>query len=167
MLEPRLYVGTYGKYVNGSILGKWMSLSDYSDYDEFLTACRELHSDEADPELMYQDFENFPAKYYSESGLDPEFWVWNNLDEHEQEIVKVYLDHVDDSAQIDYILDSYGGCYESPEDWAIQFLEDTCADIPENLRNYIDYEAYARDASYDGMSFVETGYKNCHVFYPH
>lgn len=29
--EARVYVGTYNKYNNGSLFGKWLDLSDYSD----------------------------------------------------------------------------------------------------------------------------------------
>lgn len=52
-----IYCGTYAKYNNGSLFGKWLNLSDYSDYDELLTAMYELHSDEQDPEFMFQDYE--------------------------------------------------------------------------------------------------------------
>lgn len=33
--EAQIYVGTYAKYNNGSIFGKWLDLSDYSDKNEF------------------------------------------------------------------------------------------------------------------------------------
>lgn len=46
--EARVYVGTYGKYNNGSLFGAWLDLSDYSDKEEFYDACRELHKDEED-----------------------------------------------------------------------------------------------------------------------
>lgn len=49
---PKIYVGTYSKYNNGSIDGKWITISDYNTYEEFVDACRELHSDESDPEFM-------------------------------------------------------------------------------------------------------------------
>lgn len=58
--NARLYVGTYAKYNADSLGGGWLDLSDYSDRDEFLGACRDLHKDESDPELMFQDFEGFP-----------------------------------------------------------------------------------------------------------
>ena len=61
-----LYVGTYAKYNNGSIFGKWLKLSDYSDASEFFEACKELHSDEEDAEYMFQDVENVPDHLYSE-----------------------------------------------------------------------------------------------------
>ena len=41
--EASVYVGTYGKYNNGSLFGAWLDLSDYADKEEFYEACRELH----------------------------------------------------------------------------------------------------------------------------
>ena len=67
--EARIYVGTYAKYNGGSILGKWLDLSDYSDKEEFYEACRELHKDEQDPEFMFQDWEYIPSDLIGESWL--------------------------------------------------------------------------------------------------
>ena len=55
--EASVYVGTYGKYNNGSLFGAWLDLSDYADKEEFYEACRELHKDEEDAEFMFQDYE--------------------------------------------------------------------------------------------------------------
>lgn len=62
-----VYCGTYAKYNDGSIEGKWLKFSDYSDSEEFFAACAELHSDEHDPEFMFQDTEYLPDSLYSES----------------------------------------------------------------------------------------------------
>lgn len=56
----KVYVGTYAKYNNGSIAGKWIDLSQFNSYDEFVAECRRVHNDEHDPELMIQDYEDFP-----------------------------------------------------------------------------------------------------------
>ena len=56
----RVYVGTYGKYNNGSLKGGWLNLADYPKYEDFLKACRNLHKGEHDPEFMIQDTEDFP-----------------------------------------------------------------------------------------------------------
>ena len=69
--EASVYVGKYGKYNDGSIFGEWLNLSDYADKEEFYTACMELHNDEADPEFMFQDYENIP------NGLIGECWIVN------------------------------------------------------------------------------------------
>ena len=68
--EPSVYVGTYGKYNDGSLCGLWIDLSSFNAYDDFIDFCRAIHADEEAPELMAQDFECFPRQWYSESGMD-------------------------------------------------------------------------------------------------
>ena len=60
MNNPRVYVGTYGKYNNGSIAGGWINLNDCKDYKAFLSKCHALHKNERDAEYMIQDREDFP-----------------------------------------------------------------------------------------------------------
>jgi len=154
----RIYVGTYAKYNAGSIKGAWLDLEDYADRDAFLEACRELHRDEQDPEFMFQDFEGFPRSFYNESSAPPdELWDWLKLDEDEQELLAIYQDHIDSEGNIDTARDAFMGKYDSEEDWAANWLEDvgSLQEVPEHLRNYIDYKAYARDARLGGdVSFV-------------
>ena len=57
---PRVYVGTYKKYNEGSLKGGWVTLTDYPSYDAFMEACFKLHKDERDPELMIQDTDDMP-----------------------------------------------------------------------------------------------------------
>ena len=71
---PRIYVGTFRKYNEGSIKGAWLDLTDYSSKEEFYEACAELHKDETDPEFMFQDWENIPAEYVGESWLSDDFY---------------------------------------------------------------------------------------------
>ena len=70
-----VYVGTYGKYNNGSLSGAWLDLSDYSDKEEFYEACRELHKDEEDAEYMFQDWENVPESLIGESWISENFFA--------------------------------------------------------------------------------------------
>lgn len=60
MSNPRVYVGTYGKYNRGSIAGGWISLRECKSHQDFLRKCRALHRGERDPEYMIQDTEDFP-----------------------------------------------------------------------------------------------------------
>lgn len=69
MYNPRVYVGTYKKYGNGSLDGGWVSLNDCNNYKEFLQKCRALHRGERTPEYMIQDCEDFP------DGLDCMEWL--------------------------------------------------------------------------------------------
>jgi len=157
MTTPRIYVGTYAKYNNGSIKGQWLDLEDYSDKDAFLEACRELHKDESDPEFMFQDYEGFPRSFYSESNVPETLWDWIALDDDDRELLAVYQDNVNSDADIDEAREAFAGKFDSEADWAAQFLEDTdgLRGVPEHLRNYIDFEAYGRDARIGGdMTFV-------------
>ena len=38
--EPSVYVGTYGKYNDGSLCGLWIDLSSFDDYDDFINFCK-------------------------------------------------------------------------------------------------------------------------------
>lgn len=60
MNDPKIYVGTYAKYNAGDLSGDWLSLRDFETYEDLIEACMELHSDEADPELMIQDCDDMP-----------------------------------------------------------------------------------------------------------
>ena len=91
-----VYVGTYGKYNDGSIEGKWMYPADYDTLDDFIDACMELHSDEKDPELMFQDAENLPDSLYSESDFSEEAfdfakWIDDNDDKADAAVAYINL----------------------------------------------------------------------------
>lgn len=58
--NPKVYVGTYGKYNSGSIAGAWIDLAKCETYEGFLAKCKEVHKDEFDPEYMIQDYEYLP-----------------------------------------------------------------------------------------------------------
>ena len=135
---PSVYVGTYGKYNAGSIKGAWLNLDDYASKDEFLKAAEEIHKDEADPELMFQDYEGFPKRYYGESSLDDKLWDWLALDEDDRELLEVYIDSVGDKdATIEDARDHFRGKYKSEEDWAEAFLDEIGGLSPEDAPSYL------------------------------
>lgn len=153
----KVYCGTYAKYNDGNLFGKWLDLEDFADHDEFIDACKELHADEEDPELMYQDYEGFPASFYGESHIKPELWDWLELDEDDRELLAVYQDNVDGDADIDRAREAFQGKFDSEEGWASDYWESTgmLSEIPEHAKNYINFDQYAKDARYGGdMTFV-------------
>ena len=154
---PRIYVGTYAKYNNGSIEGKWLDLEDYTDKESFYEACAELHNDESDPEYMFQDHEGIPEGMVSESHIDEKVWEWLQLDDDDRELLMVYQEHIREDADIEEARDAYDGQYDSEQDWAYEYVESTgmLSECPEHLRNYFDYESFARDARLGGdMCFI-------------
>lgn len=88
--NPKLYVGTYAKYNNGSIFGKWICLANYEDVSCFFDYCKLLHFDESDPEFMFQDVEGLLDSWYCESYIDPAIWDILSLDKDVQLQVLIY-----------------------------------------------------------------------------
>ena len=150
---PRIYVGTYNAYNEGSLKGAWLDLEDYDDQDDFLRACRELHADESDPEFMFCDHEGIPREFIGECYLKPEFWDYMNCDIDDD--VKEAFMHLFDEWNEDRCRDSYIGAFDNRTKMAENFVDDTglLDEIPENLRYYFDYEAYGRDMELGGDVF--------------
>lgn len=156
----KIYVGTYAKYNAGSIKGAWLDLGDYEDKDAFIEACLELHKDEHDPELMFQDWEGIPDGLISESHISPEAWeVLKAFEEHDEGAVRAFL-YLQGEWDKERFEEMYRGEYESWEAMAEDLLEETgeINEIPEGLRFYFDYEKYARDLRLNGDFVEHEGY---------
>lgn len=93
--QPAIYCGTYKKYNEGSLFGAWLDLRTFDSYDEFIDVCKQLHADEEDPELMFQDYQCFPAEWYSESCMDEEVFdkiiAFIQMDDDKQKAFKAYV----------------------------------------------------------------------------
>lgn len=164
---PRIYVGTYAKYNNGSISGNWLDLDAYNNRFDFMQACAVLHSDEHDPELMFQDWEGIPDKFIGESHLAENTWPdWVDKDEDTRARYQMAWGHIDSDLTPEEIDNRYAGEFGSEDDWAYDFWHDTgmLKDIPEFAQCYINFESYARDCRLNGeVTFVhELG--KVHVF---
>lgn len=145
-IEPCLFVGTYYKYNSGNLAGKWLDLTDYRNKEEFLTACRELHKDETDPELMFTDYEGFPKALYSESDCSEvwEYIEFCQLSYLEPEVIAAGMEL---DIPLFKIEEAYCGQYDSDEDFAQEWAEDTGAidKGPVWPYNHIDWESAARE----------------------
>jgi len=141
--EPRLYVGTYAKYNAGSIKGDWLTLSDYPDRESFLEACAELHQDEQDPELMFQDFEGFPKAWYCESSAPPAIlWEWLDLRDDERLAFGAYAEHIGGEVTVEEFRDAWQGQWDNGADFAENIAEE-CGYVPKGFPAWIviDWEA--------------------------
>ena len=148
---PMVYVGTYGKYNDGSLKGEWVKLTDFDTYDEFMDYIRELHKDESDPEFMFQDYQYFPSRWYSESGLSEETFnkimEWYELDDERRNAYEAYLDADIGEDSIEEFEEHYRGHYNSAMDFVYDIVKET--GIPGDVEYYFDYEAFGRDITMD------------------
>jgi antirestriction protein len=170
---PRIYVGTYAKYNNGSLEGDWLDLTDYDSKEDFYKACAELHKDESDPEFMFQDREGIPECMVSESWIADNFWEYleamEDLHDHEKEAFQLWLDNEshdlskeDVSDLIEDFRESYQGHYRGGmEQYAEQCVDEGLyGEIPDSIVAYIDYEKIARDYEASGEFWESDG----HIF---
>ena len=73
--QSALYCGTYAKYNNGSIFGKWIDLTLVYSKEELYEICLAIHADETDPELMFQDFQSIDDSLIGESWISDDFFA--------------------------------------------------------------------------------------------
>ena len=157
--HPSVYVGTYRKYNEGSLFGMWVDLVKCGDYDTFMEVCHNLHADEEDPELMYQDYECFPKAWYSESGIDEDTFdkiiEYAELDEDDREAFEEFTDSFGNDS-FDSFKERYMGKWDSEKDFAEHIVNEcyNLDDMMGHLASYFDYEAYARDLFIDDYYFT-------------
>jgi antirestriction protein len=166
-MKMRVYVGTYHKYACGSIAGAWLDIEDYSDKEEFYEACKELHKDESDPELMFQDWEDIPKGMISESSIEDEVFEIAQMSEDDRELLAVYREDVNQEGTIEEAKEEFFGEYDSAEDFAEEFHEENgdLAKVPKALRYCIDWEDRAREMHNEGWQFAKHNGK-VYVFMP-
>lgn len=147
--QPSVYVGTYGKYNDGSLCGLWIDLSTFNGYDDFIDFCKAIHADEEDPELMAQDFEGFPRQWYNEGFMSED--DFDNIIEYSELCDKYSREAVDDYMEfhdeLDDFEEAYCGEWDSEEDFARHIVSE-CYDLERSmgqLANYFDYEAFGRE----------------------
>ena len=165
--HPAVYVGTYHKYNCGSLFGMWLDLTTFASYEDFCEVCRFLHRDEADPELMFQDMENFPDAWYSESGLDEDTFdlilQYADLDDDERRAFDAYIENKGsgrDAEVFDDFRDKYVGEFDSEEEFA-EHIADECGmldKVPESIKQYFNYERFARDLFASDYDFFDNAF---------
>lgn len=173
-----IYLTNLGKYNEGELLGEWVELPiTDEELNKVFDRIQICHDD-----VEYTDECGNPYEEYfitdSETDINGlEIGEYSNLDElneiaetledldeYEKEVVKVLLG---ESYDLDEAMEKKDDCVvyydcNDMEDVAKQYAEETglLDSIPENLRNYFDFEAYGRDMSYEG-TFVFTDDGNC------
>lgn len=167
-MEYRIYVGTYSKYNDGSLAGAWIDPTEYDCKQDFIDACKELHKDESDPELMFQDWEGEFFGLISESFIDSKFWELidspelkddETMDAFAEFVNYGFIDLQDTTAEdaLDSFSEKYIGQYDSKEDFAEEIAHeqfDKEFANNESLEWYFDFSKYARDLFVDDYVYL-------------
>ena len=157
----QVYVGTYEKYNNGSISGKWLPIELFEDSANFYEVCKGLHSDELDPELMFQDWEGIPDGLIGESYINPivfdlpKLCKENFVNIHDviNYIETIGINDMNQFTTANELIELYQeaicGSFESMKDFAYEYREDTHGSCCQECESYFDWDSYARDLEND------------------
>lgn len=170
---PRVYLACLASYNTGILHGRWVELDGSEDFRESLLEM--LASSPID------DAEEWAVHDHEDCGHLGEFPGLDRLEAVEAtfkraeaegldwELLCAFCDHAGHELEPDSVAlfqDSFSGSGFSLVDWCRQFFEDTgeIGRIPEHLRRYFDYQAYARDLEINDVFTVEHGGET-HVFW--
>lgn len=156
-MKPAVYVGTYGKYNRGSLAGEWVDLTQFSNIDEFYKYIRRLHKDERDPEFMFQDYENIPKVFITESYISPAIWDLMNADV-EMDVIFALADYLQDEDDLIKVIENgeYTVYYDvnSDSDFGYEVVDNVYGGVEnlgkETLESYFDYDRFGYDLQMNG-----------------
>jgi len=151
---------------------------DISEYQTPPTSCPECEStaiERGEPypsaeEFAIHDHEGFGNLVGEYTGIDEVVQLAEAIEEHGDKYTGLRSYGFDHDEAMEKLEESYQGEYESLEDWAEQFLDDTGAfsGAPDMLKTYFDFERYARDAQLSGdILEIEGKGRKIHVFWNH
>ena len=158
----RIYIANLAAYNAGYLRGEWLDLP--ATDEEISETLERIGCGEHGAEYAIHDFESEYGlkadEYDNIFELNEQISDIDELDEDDFNMFMAYMEAVSDD--ITEALDALNRCTlyancDSLEDLAAEFVNEGCfGDIPDSIINYIDYEAIARDLSYEGYS--ETTY---------
>lgn len=154
---PQIYVASLSDYNAGVHHGRWIDCTIgfaavQEEIDAMLaestTARRTGLPAE---EWAIHDYEDFEGYEVSENeDLETLCEIAEGIDE-EGEPYAAFVENYHNTSQEDF-RHAYQGTFNSLEEWAEDYLEEagTLSYLPENLRYYFDFEAFARDCELNG-----------------
>lgn len=141
------------------------------DRHTYAINCRVCHRKGTVPsaeEYAVHDYDGVPGSWGEHPDLE-KLVEFARLYEEHGEAFALFVDDEGGEVDEERFLDRYQGTHDTEAAWAEQFLEDTggLSEIPENLRYYFDFDAYARDARLNGDVTFIRGSEGLHVFWNH
>lgn len=159
-----IYIADLAAYNAGKLVGKWFDLNNYTDAGELKDAVFDWLKARGIEEYAVHDYDDCPA--HDEFGECPDFdelYMYHELYTKYGNSFAAwfYMFHYSscdcDSWENRYD-EAYMGEWESWEDFAQYQIEecDALGEIPDHLKNYINYSAFARDLQCTG-DYTEQG----------
>ena len=162
-MSTRIALTNLEAYNNGELRFVWLAVP-FDEYDELKIALESIGNPE---EYFISDYETDIVGYNIDEyediiALNEIVSAYDSLDKYEQETVCAYriVEGCSFQAAIEKVQDGdiVFHKHQSLADVAADLVDEGCfGDIPENIRNYIDYEAIGNDLRYDGYYEISEG----------
>ncbi|MDD3832240.1 MAG: antirestriction protein ArdA [Clostridia bacterium] len=173
----QIVIGSWGSYneCNEKALGsKWLDLSDYSDWEEIEEELKKegFKLNGIDEELFIQDVEGIPSNSKNWDYTNPKELFETLLesevldDDYKYEVFEAFLE-VKDYDEFENLVRNHGSNWDmdinlyKKMDWydlGYYFIHEVCCrEVPDWLDNYIDYQRYGEELSYDGFAEYNNG----------
>lgn len=166
--EYGIYLASLSDYNNGLLIGQWYDIEKYDSYNDiladfiiYLNTLNQIDPTNFREEWDVHDTAGLGNHYYSD---DIDMIIKALKEDISIDAFISYLDRFG-SGSIDDFNDKYLGEWGSIKEYAEDYIESTglLESIPETLRYYFDYGAYARDLEYSGDVSFDNGYVfSCH-----
>lgn len=169
---PRVYVACLASYNAGVLHGLWVDATDADTIQEGIKHVIATSPTEGAEEWAFHDYDGFGRINLSEHESPEDIATLAAFLEEHEDAGAAYVKHmglVEFLSNPEGFQDAYLGTYSSVEDYAAQCLEESgeLESIPERLRGYFDYEAYARDLELRGDISTEDGGEGVFIFSNH
>lgn len=157
---PRVWVGCLACYNDGRLIGEWLDADECEDATPQSVGCK--YASHEEPWCF--DHEGWSGALSGEVSPMEAARVWADeaepvfkwAEENGVPVAAAYeaAEQYDGSA--DWLAENYIGTFGSLREYAEECIEGsgTLDDVPEFLRNYIDYESYGADLRHD-VAMVE------------
>lgn len=160
-----VFIQSLADYNAGRIVGRWVNVSEMS-IDDLWNAINEvlvLSKEEVAEEWEIADYDGF----YGLEPISPEKIIETAqaLTEH-GEAYAIYAEHVGEcDATVKGFEESYSGTWDSFKDYATELFDECYLhEVPESIRFYIDYDAFARDLEINDYFYERGSDGKNHVF---
>ena len=155
MSDPKIYVACLAAYNAGTLHGSWIDAAQDADaIHEEITAMLKASPEPCAEEWAIHDFEGFGDIRLTEyESIETVAKLAALLEEHDGAFAAWYSDESRDASDdlAEMFEDAYRGEWDSEEDYAASYLDDTgfFHEIPKGIREtvemYFDYEKWSRD----------------------
>ena len=155
--SPAIYVACLASYNKGVLFGRWIDLEECEDLHDLQQCVKQVLAESPEPmaeEWAIHDSQGLPAflecEYPELSDLND--YVEGTANADDRDAYMIACEYRGEVLSEDDFNEYYHGHHSSPEHFVEEWYEDTgmLSQVPEHLRNYINWESVWNDMDCDG-----------------